>query len=327
MEIVLNTFGACLNRDNNAFVVTNGDSRQRIPVQGVTSIQICRSAQITSDAVMLAIENEIEVLFMDRSGQPSGRVWSPRYGSVSTIRKGQLAFADSHEAVVWIKEVLRHKMENQQAMLLMMHTEDAQIQKAAEKGIARIESYRTKILSLDGQVMQDVASQLRGWEGMASKIYFDVINLFLPARYRFEARSQHPATDVANAMLNYGYGLLYAKVEGALIKAGIDPYIGILHRDEYNRPVLVYDVIENYRIWTDYIVFNLLMQEVVNDDYYSMREDGACWMEGLGRRVLIQSFNDYMDEIVTMKGTTRSRLTQIQLYAQSLAQTFKNHNT
>lgn len=325
MELVLNTFGTSLNRDNEGFVVTHKDGRQRIPVAGIKSIQISRGAQITSDAVMLAIEHEIEVLFMDKSGMPIGRIWSPRYGSVSTIRKGQLNFTFSNDALQWIKEIIRRKIENQQALLLMMRTDNMAIYRKREKNIARLEDYRTKIASLNGEIVSDVAAQLRGWEGVASKIYFETLNDLIPEEYRFEMRTQHPAMDVVNAFLNYGYGVLYGKIEGALIKAGIDPYIGILHRDDYNRPVLVYDVIELYRIWVDYVVYSLVVQQVVTDEYYSVREDGSYWLESLGRRVLIQSLNDYLDEIITVKGVNRSRLTQIQLYAQDLAQLFKKY--
>lgn len=293
MELVLNTFGTSLNRDNEGFVVTHKDGRQRIPVAGIKSIQISRGAQITSDAVMLAIEHEIEVLFMDKSGMPIGRIWSPRYGSVSTIRKGQLNFTFSNDALQWIKEIIRRKIENQQALLLMMRTDNVAINRKREKNIARLEDYRTKITSLNGEIVSDVAAQLRGWEGVASKIYFETLNDLIPEEYRFEMRTQHPAMDVVNAFLNYGYGVLYGKIEGALIKAGIDPYIGILHRDDYNRPVLVYDVIELYRIWVDYVVYSLVVQQVVTDEYYSVREDGSYWLESLGRRVLIQSLNDY----------------------------------
>ena len=325
MELVLNTFGTSLNRDNEGFVVTHKDGRQRIPVAGIKSIQISRGAQITSDAVMLAIEHEIEVLFMDKSGMPIGRIWSPRYGSVSTIRKGQLNFTFSNDALQWIKEIIRRKIENQQALLLMMRTDNVAICRKREKNIARLEDYRTKIASLNGEIVSDVAAQLRGWEGVASKIYFETLNDLIPEEYRFEMRTQHPAMDVVNAFLNYGYGVLYGKIEGALIKAGIDPYIGILHRDDYNRPVLVYDVIELYRIWVDYVVYSLVVQQVVTDEYYSVREDGSYWLESLGRRVLIQSLNDYLYEIITVKGVNRSRLTQIQLYAQDLAQLFKKY--
>lgn len=323
MELILNTFGVSLNRDNEGFVINTSDGKQRIPAVGIDSIQISRGAQITSDAVMLAIEREIEVLFMDRSGNPIGRIWSSKYGSISTIRKGQLSFVYSHKAVDWIKNVLLKKIENQQALMLLFNNNDNP-NVSTEKNIARLEDYRNKIRALDGDIVNDIAPMLRGWEGQASRIYFSTINSFLPEQFRFENRTQHPALDVANAFLNYGYGILYGRIEGALIKAGIDPYIGILHRDDYNRPVLVYDIIEMYRIWVDYVVYTLLAQNVITEEFYSVREDGSYWLEALGRRVLIQSLNDYMDEIITMKGVTRSRLTHLSFYIQSLAQKFKN---
>lgn len=324
MELILNTYGVSLNRDNEGFVITSKDGRQRVPVTGINSIQISRGAQITSDAVLLAVENEIEVMFMDRAGNPIGRVWSPKYGSVSTIRKGQLNFSFSHDAVEWIKNVICRKIENQQALMLMVRT-DEENERTVEKNINRLEDYRSKVKALQGDIVSDIAPTLRGWEGRASRIYFATMNLFIPAEFRFENRSQHPARDVANAMLNYGYGLLYGKIEGALIKAGIDPYIGIMHRDDYNRPVLVYDIIELYRVWVDYVVYTLIAQNSISDEFYSVKDDGSCWLEPLGRRVLIQSMNDYLDETIEQHGVVRSRYTQMTLYIQRFAQELKKY--
>lgn len=106
MDLVINTFGVSLSRDNDGFVISNHDGVQKIPVAGIRSIQLSRGAQISSDAVLLAVENEIEIIFMGQSGMPMGRIWSPKYGSVSTIRKGQLTFTFEHDAVVWIKELI-----------------------------------------------------------------------------------------------------------------------------------------------------------------------------------------------------------------------------
>lgn len=61
MELVINTYGVSISRDNEGFVISNADGRQRVPVVGIDSIQIGKGAQITSDAVMLAVEHEIEV--------------------------------------------------------------------------------------------------------------------------------------------------------------------------------------------------------------------------------------------------------------------------
>lgn len=323
MELVLNTYGTSLVKDNDTFLVINSEGKQRIHPKGLKTITIAKGAMITSDAALLAIENEIEVLFVDQAGNPKGRVWSHKYGSVSTIRKGQIEFTFSKAAVNWIKKIIASKMENQQALLLSMKTEtDAQYEKV-KTAVRKIEDYRTKTLLLDGEIVPDIAVNLRGWEGAASKIYFDIINLFLPLGYQLTGRKQHPATDITNCLLNYAYGILYGKIEGALIKAGIDPYVGVFHRDDYNRPVLVFDVIERYRVWADYVVIALAKQKVVTDDCFTIREDGSYWLEALGKRILIQSMNDYLDENIRENGLDRSRLTQIGMYAQQLAQEFK----
>lgn len=319
----MNTFGTSLSKENDNFVVIHRDGKQVIPVAGLKSILISRGAQLSSDAAMLAVQNEIDVLFLDHSGATIGRIWSSKYGSISTIRKGQLEFSFSPDAVVWIKDVVIRKIENQQALLLSMDATDDVLNEKIKTANRKLDDYRVKIRTIEGTVIPEIAASLRGWEGAASKIYFQTINLFMPPNYRFAGRSQHPATDIVNCMLNYAYGILYGKIEGALIKSGIDPYVGIFHRDDYNRPVLVFDVIEVFRIWADYVVFSLAIQQVVSDDFYSVKSDGSYWLENLGKRVVVQSFNDYLDEVIQINGLDRSRSSHIDLYVQDLAQKFK----
>lgn len=326
MEIVLNTYGVALAKDNGGFVISGPDGKHHIPTEGITTIRVANGASITSDAILYAVNQEIEILFIDKSGFPKGRIWSPKYGSISTIRKGQVAFTSSSDAVSWIRDVLVSKIENQQAMIQIMAQDNEQQKMTSAAGhISRLENYRIKIAAINGDNVKEVASELRGHEGAASRIYFRAYSSFLPETARFDERSQHPAKDPANALLNYGYGVLYGKIEGAMICAGIDPYIGVLHRNEYNRPVLVYDVIELYRVWVEYVVFRILQSGVLEEDFCSFQEDGAVRLEGLGRKVIIQSLNDYMEEIIDDGRKSRSRATMIDLQAQELAQYFKKY--
>jgi len=283
-----------------------------------------RGTQITSDAIFLALQNEIEVLFVDKSGHPQGRLWSPAYGSISTIRKGQVIFTGTGDAIAWIKNMITSKIENQQALLLSLCGEEDELYVSGI--IKRLDKFIQKAQSLQGEVLADVVPSLRGVEGTVSRVYFSVLNHFIPEQYRIEERSQHPALDVTNAMLNYGYGILYGKVEGALIIAGIDPYVGVMHSDNYNRPSLVFDVIEKYRVWIDYVVYSLLRQDVITSEMYSVKDDHSVWLEGLGKRVVIQSVNDYFEEVIRIKGVDRSRNTQIRIFAQDLAQKMKEYN-
>lgn len=325
MHIVLNTYGASLLVENGIFKVVHKEGKQLISPDKVKSISMSKGAKISSDAALLAIEHQIDVMFVDRVGKPAGRVWSVKYGSISSIRLKQFQFSISAQAVKWIKEILREKLENQQALLLSFMGEDSHTQLKINNAVRKIEQIRGKINGLKGDTVRDVASSLRGYEGTAGRMYFNLLNDFLPKAYRFKKRSMHPATDVFNMLLNYGYGMLYGKIEGALIKAGIDPYLGIMHADAHNRPVLVFDIIEKYRVWVDYVVIQLATQEVIDEDCYSVKDDGSFWLENMGKRILIQSVNDYFSEIIKVKGVSRSRENQIDLYAQNLATLFLHH--
>lgn len=321
-ELVLNTYGTCLAKENDNFVVIHKDGKQLIAPDKIKSVCVSKGASITSDAALLAIQNQIDVVFMDACGKPTGRIWSIKFGSISTIRRNQLDFKHSKAAIVWIKNLICRKIDNQIALLISFRPDHQPLKNQIDRCVYKLENYKRKIDLLEGEYISDISADLRAWEGMSGKIYFEIISLILPEKFRFSSRSQHPALDVFNCLLNYGYGLLYSKVESALIRAGIDPYIGIFHRDEYNRPVLVYDVIEIFRVWVDYVVIYLLNQNAIDDDCYSIKSDGSFWLESMGKRILIQSINDYFNEVISMKGLERSRITHIDLFCQNLAQDF-----
>ena len=329
MEIFLNNYGSTLHVENGRLVVLNSDGKHYIDPAKVKMIQLSKGSRITSDAVLLAIEHEIDIIFSDKNGIPEGRIWSVRYGSISTIRRNQSEFVYSKQAIEWIKDILIQKIHNQIALLYTIASRDLLDEQWLkehsffQKSINNLKDYASKIRAIEGECISDVSASLRGWEGISSKKYFDTLSKLLPANYSFEERSQHPARDAFNSLLNYGYGMLYSKIEGALIKAGIDPYLGVFHRENYNRPVLVFDVIELYRHWIDYVVVDLCFQQIVNDDWFMITNDGIYWLESLGKRILIQSVNDYFNEVIDINQIQRSRNEHIQIYAHHLANMFQ----
>lgn len=328
MNLIINSYGTTLTKENEQFAVITADGKQTFPPSKMNTISIGKAAKITSDAIFLAIKHEIDILFVNDTGRPEGRVWSIQYGSISSIRKAQLEFLYSSAVIPWVKELLSEKIDNQIALLMAFQPSKEETAKynLIRFAINSMEDYKSKIIALDGEVLSDVSPSFRGWEGQARKKYFSVISKLLPDKYQFENRNRMPSTDIFNAMLNYAYGILYGKVEGSLIKAGIDPYAGIFHRDEYNRPALVYDFIEKYRMWMDYVVVQLCREQAVDTDLFNYDKDtGACRMESLSKRILIQSVNDYLSEIINISGKERSRQTHIELEAQALAQFFLKH--
>lgn len=324
MQLVLNKRGIKLTVKSGVFEVRVDDQIQKIPVKKVRSIILHRAAIISTDSILSAIENEIDIIFMEMSGKPAGRVWSNKYGSISKIRKNQVLFSQSAKGAEWVIGIIIEKIKNQSALLYTLSRPDGNSDQLISSSIEKLNKLIYKIEQLEYAEINDISDKLRAYEGNSSRIYFEIINHHLPAQFQFEKRSQHPAFDMFNSLLNYSYGILYGKTEGALIRAGIDPYLGILHRDEYNRPVLVYDVIEKFRVWADYVVINLCMQQVIFTDFFDVN-NGVFLLNEHGKRILIQSFNDYFEDIVKVSGTERSREHQLLLFAQKFASQLKTY--
>ncbi len=83
------------------------------------------------------------------------------------------------------------------------------------------------------------------------------------------------ASYLANAMLNYLYALLFARMQLGLIRAGFDPMAGVAHADNQYRDSFVYDVMEPIRgdvaMWLLEFVQNHILSKKV---LYEKRDGG-----------------------------------------------------
>ncbi len=114
---------------------------------------------------------------------------------------------------------------------------------------------------------------------------------------------------------------MYARVEKSLMLAGLDPYVGFLHRDDYNYKSLVYDFIEPYRAWADKVVFTFFQEkshpkaiQMLNYRrvYAQYRRQKTCsW----------KLYNKYLEEgTIRYRGRNRARATILLLDAYRFAQ-------
>src|SRR5262249_16430914 len=79
------------------------------------------------------------------------------------------------------------------------------------------------------------------------RLYWDGVRAILGQRVEFFGREHRGATDAVNSLLNYGYGILYSQVWGAVLNAGLEPFAGFLHVDRPGKPSLVLDLVEEFR--------------------------------------------------------------------------------
>ncbi len=319
MELVLNQKGVSLAREAGAFVVKYADGRNKLSPDKVKSIVITGAATISSGAILLAVEHDIDILLLDRTGQPQARLWSYRFGSIASIRRQQIQFADSESGATWVVRLIVNRLLGARAILQALH-KDRPAQHYLAETANRLEQATDRIRLIPQGVLDDERkARIRGIEGAATLAYFEALSRVVPDTFTFDKRSRRPARDMFNCALNYLYGMLYGKIELAMIRAGLDPYIGVFHRDDYNRPVMVYDLIEPYRCWAEAVLLPLCFRRAISADMFS-ESKGGLWLETEGKRVIIAAMSDYLQTVVQYRGKRRTRLVHLQEDCQSLAQ-------
>lgn len=317
MQLVINTYGSYLHKEGDCFKVKRDEQVFEVSVKKVTSILITTSAYITTDAIKMAIDHNIDIIFLDEFGDPYGRVWHSKIGSTTLIRRRQIEIAETEEGLRLALSWILRKIDNQIEFLKRLRT--TRTQKSAEitAVIEKLENCKTSLDNLAGTI-EERRGTIMGIEGNGGRVYFEALSFLMPDRYKFEGRSRNPAKDEFNALLNYSYGILYSRVEKACIIAGLDPYVGVIHTDNYNKKSLVFDLIENYRIWADETVVGLFAGRKVKQEHFDKLENGYT-LNKEGKAMLIEAFTAFLDESIRYSGRNIKRGDTIQFECHRIA--------
>lgn len=323
MQLIINTYGTYVHVKDDLFEVSltkDGEKQKHhFASQKVTSILMSKGAAISTDAVILAIKNNIDIIVFEYDGVPVGRFWHSKPGSTSKIRKQQLEASLNETGVFWIKSWLEGKLNNHAEFLKRLKNHRPTTAELIQEKIDAIIALKTKIKELKATKIDEIDDTLRGLEGTSGRIYFQTLNLLLTERYQFAGRSFRPAKDPFNAFLNYTYGVLYSRVEKVLVIAGLDPYVGFMHRDDYNMKSMVFDFIEPYRTYADEVVFKLFSAKKVNDSHTSEITNGVS-LNADGKNLLMQSLMQFLDEEkIRYNGRNQTRMNVMQMDAHQFA--------
>ena len=144
-------------------------------------------------------------------------------------------------------------------------------------------------------------------ESRPGHIYFNHYAKLFPPRYNFDSRhggglvlSNRYASDVINALLNYGYAVLAAEISKFVNGFGLDPYYGFMHKSHDSFQALVYDIIEPFRWLVEYAVYKLVVEEERIRGHITIRRDQYAWNKQ-GRIILdsglIRTFLDVLERM------------------------------
>ncbi len=287
MILEISTHGSTLKRDHDSFLIQNTDGKKEIPAEKVEAIIISSNAFVSTQAIKLCLEKQIQLVIAEWSGKPVGRFWASTSGKSTEIRRMQYANLESKIGLEISRHIVTTKLKRQKGILAELASNRESPPLELSLAISTINNAIPKINKATSK------AAFLGFEGSCATQYFRAISSCLPKKWSFEQRSQNPAVDAFNSVLNYIYALGYSTVEKIIILSGLDPNAGFYHADSYGKPTLSYDVIEISRPAMDKTAISLFTKKRAKESWFEIQDVDkrlGVYISKEARHIIISDF-------------------------------------
>lgn len=207
-----------------------------------------RGISLSSDIVEELCARGVRVAFLSDGGKPFALLTSPLLTATVETRRAQFAVRDGPGGAEIARALVAGKLRNQEKLLLYFaRSRSGELEKTLKAGAAQLRGLRKQAGKLEAGSSAEARGPLMGYEGTAGRIYWQQLAALLPPQLGFRQREHRGPANAVNAALNYGYGILYGHVWGAVMNAGLEPFAGFLHTDRSGKPSLILDLVEEFR--------------------------------------------------------------------------------
>jgi CRISPR-associated protein Cas1 len=303
MKKILNTLyvttpESYLQRDGENIVVSVEQKPVfRAPVHLFEGIVYFGYLGASPGAIELCTQNNVTISLHSQSGKFLGRIVGPTTGNI-LLRRQQYRLADSEPSnAVVARQILLAKILNSRTVLLRARRDHSdRVQNELDSSIERL---ATIVRFVQGESNLNI---LRGYEGDAAQVYFQIFNNLLlddDPFFSFHGRSRRPPLDPVNAVLSYMYAISAHDCTSALESVGLDPSAGFLHRDRPGRRSLALDLMEEFRACLiDRFVLSLFNRKQLKKKDFAFQGDRSVLLQDDARKKVLADWQERKQEMI-----------------------------
>jgi CRISPR-associated protein Cas1 len=304
--------GASVRKDGEQLIVYLPDgTKKQLPGRQIGALVAHGNVQISTQCLHFCAANDIGVHWLSFGGHYVGGL-QPGAGGVQRRVRQYHALSDAGMCRELSRRLALAKVENQLRYILRATRNKNEEERDAETEVA-IEQLRSciKILSSLGdgaakketeneETGKDVIDFVRGHEGIAGRIYFSLLPRILKLAegdlLAFDGRNRRPPRDPFNALLSFGYALLYKDCVAALQAVGLDPSFGFMHTPRSAAYPLALDLMDLFRLilWDIPLIGSVNRRQWSKDDFAVTGKQ--VWLNADGRRKAISVYESRKQE-------------------------------
>jgi CRISPR-associated endonuclease Cas1 len=252
--ISVSGFGAHIKSTQKTLVIQKKNTIEEYPITEVKNLLIVGGHTLHSSAVLNLIRHGASISFFEADGTPAGTIRPPgdrslieSYELQKTIPRQRFATALAQTSV--------------QARLFIMEREEE---------LRNIRLFYEGELEFLTKSQKELAfliklDEIRRLHRLLSDMYYEIMSRNLPPELGFRRRSMRPHVDPVNAMLSFGYAMLFGNCTVAVFGARLDPDGGLLHDGKNS---LIHDLIDPLKPgMVDTVVFQIARETLREEDY------------------------------------------------------------
>lgn len=301
--VYITEHGCSVGIDGGFLVVKHKDkTEEHIPKGTVEGISAFASVQISSSCARFCMENGVKLGLFSENGSYYGS-FSPSALRNPVRIRNQLSCSENPEfALKLSRKLIRAKINNQN-IIAKRYLRNSGIDSG--KTLFPLRNAKRKVESANS------VDSIRGYEGIASRAYFNVINSIIEEPFKFHRRNRRPAVDPFNAMLNLGYSILTKEIIGELENRNVSPYFGVIHGNRKDMPSLACDLIEEWRtVIVDSAVLSMVQGHEITVDGFDISDSQCVIHKDVLKQVLKKleskmytemNYLDYIDKPITFR--------------------------
>lgn len=263
-------------------------SQVQLPL--LEQILIFGKSQVTTQAIRACLWKNIPVAYLSRMGYCYGRILPIERGYRQLARYQQsLSLA---ERLMAARAIVGAKLKNSRILLRRQRQ---------RRDSERLSEVMQSLDYLATQAKQaDTWERLMGFEGAGAAQYFSAFGECLDnPDFAFIARSRRPPGNPTNALLSFGYQVLWNHLLALIELQGLDAYQGCLHQSHERHAALASDLIEEFRAgMVDSLVLWLVNSQVMDAQADFVYRDGGCFLNDVGRGKYLKYFLQRQEEKV-----------------------------
>lgn len=283
--------GCYLSLKQNLLLVSkNNEVISEVQLPLVEQILIFGKSQVTTQLIRACLSYNIPIAYLSRMGYCYGRLIALERGYRQLSRyQQQISFP---EKLVVAKQLIKAKLSNSKTILRR--------QQKSKDSLNLTQNINIINYLIEQVKSAETLDKIFGYEGAGASAYFSGLGECITnPDFIFYARSRRPPLNPVNALLSFGYQVLWNHLLALIELQGLDPYSACLHQGSQGHAALASDLIEEFRS----PIIDSLVLYIINRKFVSAKDDftyknGGCYLNNDGRKKFLANFLQRMEELI-----------------------------